>query len=92
MNLDQTPWIQTLITIRNTYYKRTMYKASGEFNKFWQPTEYGGRKDGKFTVICESEDQRDWLEDRGKAIAEKTLVGVLGEQVEVEFVCGGAKR
>ena len=87
MTLDQTQWLQALITIKNTYYRKTMYKSSGEFQKFWQPTEFGGRQDGKFVVICEDEDQRAWLEDRGKAIAEKALVGVLGKAVEVEFVC-----
>jgi len=90
MNLDQTPWVEALAIIRNTYYKRSVFKDSGEFNKFWLPTEYGGRKKGKFTIICESEEQRAWLEDHGKAIAQNMLVGILCERVEVEFVYKGA--
>ena len=87
MNKDQQPWVNTLIIIQNQYYRRTMFKPSGEFQTYWQPTEYGGRKDGKFVVLCESPEQRAWLEDRGKAIAEKALVGILGKTVEVDFAC-----
>ena len=37
-------------------------------------------------MVCDEPEIRDWLEDRGKKIAENMLVGILGERVEVEFV------
>lgn len=81
-SFDQTPWVQALIAIQSTHYRNDL-KA---FRQFWENTEYGGRQDGKFVVICGDEDQRDWLADRGKMIAEHILVSVLGKYVEVEFV------
>lgn len=83
---NQDSWVQALVAIQDTHYRQ----SNLGFRRYWQSTEYGGRQDGKFIVICEDEDQRAWLADRGKKIAEHALVGVLGESVEVEFVIAGA--
>jgi DNA-binding transcriptional regulator GbsR (MarR family) len=87
-SLSQDLWLQALTAIRDAHYLRTSWTRGGPWNDYWLPTEYGGCQDGKFIVICQDEDQRAWLIDRGKKIAERALVGVLGEQMEVEFVCG----
>lgn len=82
----QDSWIQVLIAIRNSYYRMKSHQSGSEFQKYWMRTEFGGFENGKYVVKCDEPEIRDWLQDRGKKIAENILIGVLGKAVEVEFV------
>ena len=89
MNLNsksQDSWIQALIAIRNSYYRMKSHEGGCPFQLYWMRTGFGGFENGKYVVVCDEPEIRDWLEDRGKKIAENMLVGILGERVEVEFV------
>lgn len=81
-SLSQDDWVKALIAIKRTYY-RGRHRV---FDQFWNTTGYAGRHDGKFRVTCLGPDQRQWLEERGKKIAENVLVGILGVRIEIEFV------
>lgn len=83
---SQDIWVQALISIRNAYYRMKSHQSGSLFQKYWMKTEFGGFENGKFIVVCDEPEVRDWLEDRGKKIAENMLIGVLGERVEIEFV------
>jgi len=87
LSLSQDDWVKALIVIKQDYYRN----RPGNFNRYWNVTGYAGRHDGKFRVICMGPDQRQWLEEHGKSIAENVLVGILGERVEIEFVVGPSK-
>lgn len=82
----QDSWKQALISIRNTYYHMKSHQSGSSFQKYWIRTKFGGLENGRFIVVCDEPEIRDWLKDRGKKIAENMLVGVLGERVEVEFI------
>ena len=82
----QDSWIEVLIAIRNSYYRRKSHQSGSEFQKYWMRTGFGGFENGKYVVECDEPEIRDWLDDRGKKIAENMLIGVLGKVVEVEFV------
>ena len=82
----QDSWVQALISIRDIYYRMKSSQSGSMFQRYWMRTGFGGIENGKYIVICDDEEQRDWLADRGKTIAENILVGVLGERVEVEFI------
>jgi len=81
-SLSQDNWVKALMVINLDYYQG----RNRQFERDWDGTGYVGRQDGKFTVACRDDDQRLWLQDHGKKIAENVLVGVLGERVEIEFV------
>ena len=81
----QDSWIQALIAIRNAYYRFKSHESGSMFQKYWNRTGFGGFENGKYIVVCDTLEIRDWLIDRGKKIAENMLVGILGERVEVEF-------
>ena len=81
----QDSWIQALIAIRNAYYRHKSHESGSMFQKYWNRTGFGGYENGKYIVVCDEPGIRDWLQDRGKKIAENVLIGVLGKAVEVEF-------
>lgn len=82
----QDSWIQALIAIRSSYYRMNSHESGSQYQKYWNRTRCGGFENGKYLVICDEPEIRDWLEDRGQKIAENVLIGVLGERVEVEFM------
>ena len=84
-SLSQDDWVKALMLIKQEHYRR----RAGDFDRYWSVTGYAGRHNGKYRVVCMGPDQRQWLEDRGKKIAENILVGILGERVEIEFVVTG---
>jgi hypothetical protein len=52
----------------------------------WVKDTYGlPQEDGVYTVVAPNVKARDWLDDRLKTMAQRTLVGILNEQVEVRF-------
>lgn len=61
------------------------HESGSQFQKYWMATEFGGFENGKYLVVCDEPEIRDWLEGRGQKIAENMLVGILGTRVEVEF-------
>jgi len=81
-SLSQDNWVKALMVINLDYYQG----RNRQFERDWNGTGYVGWQDGRFTVVCQDDDQRLWLQDHGKKIAENVLVGVLGERVEIEFV------
>ena len=81
----QDSWIQALIAIRNSYYRLNGFESGSQFQKYWNRTGFGRFENGKYVVVCDEPEIRDWLADRGKPVAENMLVGILGERVEVEF-------
>lgn len=91
---EQNTWLAALTQILNEQYGTNRYTSmAANFRKYWQPTEaesYRHNANGsKVKILCVGDDpeyQRDWLTDRGKTLAERVLVGILGENVEVEFV------
>lgn len=82
----QDSWIQALLAIKHSYYRMKHHQSGSPFRKYWMKTGFGGFENGKYIVVCDEPEIRDWLTDRGKKIAENMLVGILGERVEVEFV------
>ena len=82
----QDSWIQALISISHSYYRLKSHESGSIFQKYWNRTGFGGFENGKYVVVCDELEIRDWLASRGKKIAENMLVGILGERVEVEFV------
>ena len=82
----QDSWVQVLIAIRNSYYRHKNHESGNQFQKYWMRTGFGGSENSKYVVVCDNQEIRDWLADRGQKIAENMLIGVLGEKVEVEFV------
>jgi len=83
---SEDPWTKALAVIGSTYYTKKMHFRSSLWQRYWITTRYGGVRDGKFIVLCASEEQLAWLEDRGKKIAETSLIAIIDEDVEVEFV------
>jgi len=84
---SEDPWTKALVVIGSTYYPKKMHFGSSDWHKYWSATRYGSVEDGKFVVLCDTEEQRAWLEDRGTSIAERQLMEMLDdEDVEVEFV------
>ena len=82
----QDSWVQALISIQHTYYHLRSSQTGSSFQRYWMKTGFGGFEKGKFIVVCDEPEIRDWLADRGTKIAESALVGVLAEVVEVEFM------
>lgn len=57
----------------------------------WVRRTYGlGQEDGVYTVVAPNALARDWLDNRLKTTAQRTLVGILGGAVEVRFEAAGA--
>jgi len=84
---SENPWTKALAIIGSTYYPKKMHFGSSDWHRYWSATRYGSVEDGRFVVLCVSEEQKAWLEDRGKIIAERQLMEILDdEDVEVEFV------
>jgi len=55
----------------------------------WVRDTYGlGQEDGVYTVLAPDALTRDWLESRLKTTAQRTLVGILSQAVEVRFEVG----
>ena len=82
----QDSWVQALIAIRNNYYRMNNHESGSQFQKYWNRTGFERFENGKYIIVCDEPEIRDWLADRGQKIAENMLLGVLGERVEVEFV------
>ena len=78
-------WNQVLRAIGFTYYPQQMNLRSSAYSQYWLPTVYGGLIDDAHVIMCSTVEQRDWLRDRGKAIAEKTLRAVIGIRSGVRF-------
>lgn len=85
---SEDPWTKALAVIGSTYYMKKMHFRSSLWQRYWIATRYGGVRDGKFIVLCDTDEQRAWLEDRGKSIAESSLTAIIDDVVEVEFVVG----
>ncbi len=58
----------------------------GTFNQWLKPTRVLERRDGVFVIGVDSDYMQDWLDSRLRAKVERTLAGVVGGEVEVEFV------
>lgn len=83
---SQDPWSQVLAEIGSTYYHMRMHQRNSDWQRYWSLTSYGGQQDGKYIVLCKTEEQRAWLQDRGKKMAETKLIAVLCVRAEIEFV------
>lgn len=83
ISYDQTPWVMALADVRNAHYRKN--KVSWETSP-WVQTWVVAGSDGHMIIGCTTEDDAAWLTDRGSAIARSALTGVLGRQVDVEFL------
>lgn len=86
---SQDPWKKVLEIIASTYYPTRTWRDGSDWRKYWHKANYVGQRDGKHIVLCDTEEQRIWLEDRGQKIAENALAAVLGVKAEIEFVVEG---
>ena len=83
VSYDQTPWVMALTDVRNAHYRKN--KANWETSP-WVQTWVVAGSDGHMVIGCTTEDDAAWLADRGSAVARHALTGVLGRQVDVEFL------
>ena len=83
LSYDQLPWKEVLSTIRGDHYQGN---KSGWENSPWVQTWVVAGSDGHMVIGCTTEDDAAWLVDRGSAVARHALTGVLGRQVDVEFL------
>ncbi len=56
------------------------------FNTWLKPTRVLERRDGRFVIGVATTFAQEWLDSRLRATVERTLAGVVGDEVEVEFV------
>jgi len=63
----------------------------GTFNQWLKPTQAVSREDGVFVVGVASAYAQEWLDSRLRSAVERTLAGIVGGEVAVQFVVVGGE-